>query len=98
MENIISLQYCSPGSVDVSMVIFTTDETTTSEVETSVQSSFQGGCQATSDSGNTYLFGAYCGELLPIFQRIKMLWGMVMTICRGWIADATKSFLFWGVT
>ena len=46
--------YDSQGSVVVDMEIYTREETPASEVESSIQSSLEGGCQATSASGSTF--------------------------------------------
>ena len=42
------------------MVIYTTEATSVAEVQNAVETNFAGGCQATSESGETYRINSTC--------------------------------------
>ena len=42
------------------MVIYTSEETSESQVDSSVQNTLEGGCQATSESGTIFQFSENC--------------------------------------
>ena len=61
--------YCSPGSVVVTMVIYTSEATSVADVQNAVESNLQGGCQATSESGETYQTNTCTGKFLFCIRK-----------------------------
>ena len=63
------------------MVIYTTEATSVADVQNAVESNFEGGCQATSDSGQNFQTDTCTGKLKTTYEiRGKVMFSLVCVI------------------
>ena len=68
------------------MVIYTTEETSVADVQNAVETNFEGGCQATSDSGENFQTNTCLGKslLLTTYKvRGKIMFSLMCVILYG---------------